>query len=188
MNILNKIFAFWQRFKGGFIRFLPFHFGVLVIASLFICNLHGVVSNDVSINYARGICWGILSGVLVTILCEKYKKGNHLNIVSWIITIIVALLGCWFWTSVGDEKPKYWLWVMLYSSTCIALVSSCISVLMSMSNERTFFSRLFFGALCVYGSVLIFFIGMIVCYWAFYELIAKISQKLIGDIFIFMEF
>lgn len=183
MKLTEFIVGLWRRIKRGLVRFVPFHVGAIAIAVILMSSVHHVLGDDFAFNYARGICWGMLSGVLVKLLGEKYGwRGFTADASSWCATIVIAALGCWFWTSVGDERPRYWLWVMLYSGTCIALAASCISVLYSRANERTLFSDLFFRLLGVYGSAFIFSLSMMLCFAAYNLLIAKLNDKLIADL------
>lgn len=183
MKFTAFIAELWLRIKDGFVRFLPFHIGALAVALCLMLSIHDVMGDEFTFNYVRGIGWGMLAGIFVKLLGEKRGwRAFTSDAASWTVTIVIAALGCWFWTSVGDEKPRYWLWVMLYSGTCIALAASCVSVLYSRENDRTLFSELFFRLFCVYGSALIFFLSMALCCLAYDMLIVKVDGKLYGDI------
>lgn len=171
----------WDRVKDGFVRFGVFHFCVVAFAVLAVLTNHDVVKAETGLNLIRGICWGALVGVFAQLVGEWRNRPLNKAVVA-AITILVGALGCWFWISIAESSPRYWLWMMLYGGSVFSLFAASAAVLSAYSDEKTLVPRLLLNTLGSCGAAAIFSVSQAVCLLAFDQLVMKVDYRLYFDV------
>lgn len=171
-----------EKIRDGFFRFGVFHFCVVAVAVLLVLSNHSAVSDSVALNASRGICWGALAGVFAQLVGEWRNRPLKK---CWVVALTAAVgaLGCWFWFSIGEKSPRYWLWLMLYSGSSFSLIAASMAVLSSYAEERTLVPRLVLNALGASGSAAIFIVGQMTCLAAFNSLVMSLDSMIYADVF-----
>lgn len=171
-----------EKIRDGFFRFGVFHFCVVAVAVLLVLSNHSAVSDSVALNASRGICWGALAGVFAQLVGEWRNRPLKK---CWVVALTAAVgaLGCWFWFSIGEKSPRYWLWLMLYSGSSFSLIAASMAVLSSYAEERTLVPRLVLNALGASGSAAIFIVGQLTCLAAFNSLVMSLDSMIYADVF-----
>ena len=181
--IVRESFAkVWDRIREGFFRFGVFHFCVAAVAVLLVLSNHSVIRDSAALNASRGICWGALAGVFAQLVGEWRNRPLKKH---WVVALTAAVgaLGCWFWFSIGEKSPRYWLWLLLYGGSSFSLVAASLAVLSSYAEERTLVPRLVLNALGASGSAAIFIAGQMICLAAFYSLVMSFDSMIYADVF-----
>ena len=170
-----------ERIQNGIERFWIFHLSVFLAVIVFIQSNHDMISSSTAINLIRGVCWGALSGLFVQLLGEwKGWKSRKLSAV--IVTVLVGVLGCWFWSFVGKDSPRYGFLVMLYSGTVVSLTAASVYVLFQYCEERSLAARLAVNAFGAGACAIILALSLILCVVAFSELVASVGSRIYADL------
>ena len=171
--VLNQI-------RNGIERFWLFHICSVLIAVQCILANHDFVSRADMVNMVRGIVWGALTGLFVQLLGE-WRRWRSRKLYAGIVTLAVGALGCWLWSLIGKDSPRYALWIMLYSGTVVSLVALSVAVLYKYCDERMLFSRLVLNAFMAGACAMVLMISQLLCIWAFKELILSVAGEIIAD-------
>ena len=182
MTVRESFARAWGKIRGGFVRFGVFHVCMVAVAMLFALENHGLVGESAMLNLARGICWGALAGVFAQLVGEWRRVPLKKWIVA-VITGVIGALGCWFWFSIGESSPRYWLWTMLYGGSFFSLAAASVAVLFAYSDERVLVPRLVLNALGGSGSAAIFTVSQMVCLLAFDKLVQSVGYRIYADVY-----
>ncbi|MBR6585827.1 MAG: DUF4153 domain-containing protein [Kiritimatiellae bacterium] len=159
-----------NRIRNGIERFWLFHICSILIAVQCVLANHDVVSRSEMVNMVRGIVWGALTGLFVQLLGE-WRRWRSRKLYAGIVTLAVGVLGCWIWTAIGKDSPRYGLWIMLYCGTVVSLVALSVAVLYRYCDERMLFSQLALNAFATGTCTSILMVSQLLCILAFKELI-----------------
>ena len=169
------------RLWEGFRRFGSAYVCALVVSVLFVLMNHDVVDDTVGIRLVCGIYWGALAGVFTQLLLE-WRKVSIRQLPVALVTLAVGSLGCWFWFSIGEDSPRYCLWMMLYIGSIISMLASCIAVLYGISSQPSLFLRVVFTAIGSVGSATLLTLSFFLCIFAFDQLVTSVDSSLTGDV------
>ena len=161
-----------NRIRNGIERFWLFHICSILIAVQCVLANHDVVSRSEMVNMVRGIVWGALTGLFVQLLGE-WRRWRSRKLYAGIVTLAVGVLGCWIWTAIGKDSPRYGLWIMLYCGTVVSLVALSVAVLYRYCDERMLFSQLALNAFATGTCTSILMVSQLLCILAFKELILR---------------
>ena len=183
MKIKEFFHAARERVGAGFRRYVPFHLGAIASGLVLMGGIHDVLEDQFVFDMTRGIAWGMLAGLFIGLVATRRGWNvTRSRITQLLVTIAVAAAGCLFWSKLGENSPRYPLWVMLYSGSMVSLVALCVRALYGERNEKTLFVKLVTNAVLVLAAAAIVFLGSLVCYLAYSALISKLDSEIIGDI------
>ena len=173
-----------SRFGDGIRRFGPAHLCALAIVLVTLTGRDVSDAKDFSLNLTLGLYWGALAGVFVQLLTEA-KGGWRLRRAVLPVTVAVATLGSWLWFAITPENARYMHWTMFYGGTLVALSAVCLVVLPACANrDERLYARLFFNAAAAQLATFVLLASVLVCVWAFDQLLVDVSDKRYYDVFL----
>lgn len=185
MKIAQSFKNLLRRIKNGFLRFAPVHVAVVLIAALFIADNHHLIGSAAILhNWIRGIFWGALAGIFVTLLGEyKEWKLKNLLLYSTLATILISTIGTLFWFHIGENSPRFGQWTMLYWGAVISLFSASVAILYRSVETRSLVAKLALNLLASIGSTAIIMASLLICLYAFDSLVMEVNHRIYTDIF-----
>lgn len=184
MKMSNSLSNLFGRIKNGFLRFAPVHIAIFVIAVLFIADNHHLIGSGTTLNnWVRGVFWGALSGIFVTLLGEyKEWKLKSLLLYSTSATILISAIGTLFWFHIGEDSPRFGQWTMLYWGAALSLFSASVAILYRSVETRSLVANLTLNFLACIGSAAIIMVSLLICLYAFSSLVVEVNHRIYTDV------
>lgn len=189
MKIKNLFSSVLSHLRGGFVRFAPFNILTIIWAACLIWDNH-VPSREAAVHrilvsFAAGACWGMLFALAARLAVERRAcRATLTHALPAITGAIMAALGAWFWYHVPQTDVGYFFWEMVYFGSAVSVASFAVAQLFGKRNAWTVFGRIFLAAVFVGFVSFAVFLGSMLCIAAYDGLIAKVSRRVWGDLYI----
>ena len=174
--------------RRGFVRFAPFNVGAVLLTAFVIWQSHVPwkargTESLLPTALACGTCWGMLTALATRLFAERRTSRRMLlDVLPAVCGFVAAVVGSWFWYNVREGHVHYQVWQMVYFGGTTALAAMAVASLFRERNRRTLFGQLFQSAVFVALISFVTMLGGLLCFFAYQELIVKISDKYNSDV------
>lgn len=173
MKIIRFIKESSRLLINGFNRFPITYILIAILAVVLEINLQDFRSK---MYFEGGLFYGIFVSVLVTLLIEdKIKKHVYLHIIPAVLGVVSSII-MWQLLKNCSETINFFI-DSFYVGTLIAMFSLSVWVLCKKENVDTIYMELLWAVLYSVLSVLVLYIGVMVCLLAFDSLIMPIVKE-----------
>lgn len=173
MKIVSFIKDSSRLLLDGFKRFPITYILIAILAVAFEINVNNDFSN---VYFEGGLFYGIFVSVLATLIIErKVKKNAYLQAIPVVLGVVSSIV-MWQVLKHYFSYNDYFI-MAFYIGTMIAMFSMCVWLLCKKENIDTIYMELLWAVSYSFLSILVLFLGVMVCLIAFDSLIMPIEER-----------
>ena len=173
MKIVSFIKDSSRLLLDGFKRFPITYILIAILAVALEININNRLSK---VYFEGGLFYGIFVSVLATLIIErKVKKNAYLQAIPVVLGVVSSIV---MWQVLKHYFSDNDCFIMaFYIGTMIAMFSMCVWLLCKKENIDTIYMELLWADSYSVLSILVLFLGVMVCLIAFDSLIMPIEER-----------